>query len=386
MKISDYIVDILVQNRVSKVFGYIGGNNAHILDSIDNHADIEMVNAVHEQGAGFSAEGYARATGRLGASTVTSGPGATNLVTPIGSCFFDSIPTIFITGQVNTFEYKYDEPVRQIGFQETDIVSIVKPITKYAVLVDKVENIRYELEKACYLAQEGRQGPVLVDIPIDLQYKSLDPESANSFFDSDLYKDLQSKNSLKVDSKVIRKIGQAINKAQRPVFLLGGGAKLANISGELKVLLNKNAIPVVSSLMGKDVINSDYKYNLGFIGAYGVRYANMTLANCDLLLILGSRLDARQVGRQVESFAREAKIIQVDIDKHELGRKIKGDILVNADLKVFMNQLNHEEFFPKIEPWKEKVLEYKKSYPSTETIEKKSKLPNKIIEKISLLL
>lgn len=383
MKVADYIVEILAKNYVKKVFGYIGGNNAHIMDSIDNHPKMEMVNTIHEQGAGFSAEGYARATGNLGACTVTSGPGATNLVTPISSCYFDSIPTIYITGQVNTYEYKYDAPVRQIGFQETDIVSIVKPITKYAVLVDKIENIRYEFEKACYLAQEGRKGPVLVDVPIDLQYQEINPEEHGSFFDSEEYKAFEEKNILTIDADIISNITKIINDATRPMILVGGGAKLANIKEELKALLAKNSIPLVYSLMGKGVIGDDYLYNLGFIGAYGARHANLALANCDMLLILGSRLDARQVGRELASFARDAKIIHVDIDKNELGRKVKGDILLHSDLKIFMNNLNIESLNPKIGTWLEKVLVYKKSYVSVKTIENKVKIPNQIVRCIS---
>ena len=194
MKASDYIIEFLVKHNIDKVFGYIGGNNAHIMDSIDKHKDIEMVNSIHEQGAGFAAEGYARATGKIGVATATSGPGATNLITPIASCFYDSVPAVFITGQVNTYECKNasecenNAPVRQIGFQETDIVNIAKPITKYAVLIDNIHKLRYELEKAVYLSEEGRKGPVLIDIPIDIQYKDIDFAVEKSFYDSELYK------------------------------------------------------------------------------------------------------------------------------------------------------------------------------------------------------
>ncbi|MDQ7068660.1 MAG: thiamine pyrophosphate-binding protein [Sulfurimonas sp.] len=174
MKISDYIIEFLLQKEINKVFGYIGGAVAHIYHSIDKYEDMEMINCINEQGAGFAAEGYARVSGNSGVAFATSGPGATNLITPIGSCYFDSVPTMFITGQVNTYEYKYDRPVRQIGFQETDIVSIVKPIVKYAVMVDDVNRVRYELEKAHYLSQNGRKGPVLVDIPMDVQRSDAD--------------------------------------------------------------------------------------------------------------------------------------------------------------------------------------------------------------------
>ncbi len=383
MKASDYVVELLVKNSIDKVFGYIGGNNAHILDSIDNHKDIEMVNTIHEQGAGFAAEGYARTTGRPGVATATSGPGATNLITPIASCFYDSVPAVFITGQVNTYECKNSSdcennaPVRQIGFQESDIVSIVKPITKHAVLVDNIHNLRYELEKAFFLSEEGRKGPVLIDIPINLQYKDFNPDDERSFYDKEFQDDKSG------DDQNIDKIAEAINSSTRPVILVGGGARLSDIEAELNLLLSKTNIPIVHSLMGKDLVKESYKYNLGFIGAYGNRYASLTLANSDLLLILGSRLDARQTGRQAKTFAREATIIQVDIDKHELGRKINADFQVLSDVKSFIHKLNKKELGPDIEPWQKKVLAYKVNYSSLHTIEQKEKMPNKIISLIS---
>ncbi|CAA6807652.1 MAG: Acetolactate synthase large subunit (EC [uncultured Sulfurovum sp.] len=362
MKVSDYIINILVKNKIKKVFGYIGGNNAHLMDSIDNNSEMEMVNTVHEQGAGFAAEGYARATESLGAATATSGPGATNLVTPIASCFFDSIPTIFLTGQVNTYECKYDLPIRQVGFQETDIVSVVQAITKYAVFVDKIENIRYELEKACFIAQEGRKGPVLVDIPIDLQYKEIDLEKTASFYDSEEYEAFVMKEP-KVVNATVQKIGQVITKAKKPLILVGGGARNANIKEELLEFLNKTNIPVVSSLMGKDTINDDYQYNLGFMGVYGVKHAQRCLEECDVLLILGARLDARQTGRNVKGFAANAQVIHVDIDEHELAFRIETDIVLHADLKAFMSALNQVPITVNIGTWQEDVLGYKKEFP-----------------------
>ncbi|HIP14813.1 MAG TPA: hypothetical protein EYG74_04920 [Sulfurimonas autotrophica] len=382
MKVSDYIVEVLVKNKVEKVFGYIGGNNAHLLDSIDKHTAMEMVNTVHEQGAGFAAEGYARATESLGAATATSGPGATNLVTPIASCFLDSIPTIFITGQVNTYEYKYDLPVRQIGFQETDIVSIVKDITKYSVFIDKVEDIRYELEKACYLAQEGRKGPVLVDIPINIQYQNINFEETESFYNGEEYRILLEEKRC-IDKTLVQEIAKEISAAKRPLILVGGGARLAGIEEELKLFLDKTNIPIVSSLMGKDLVRDDYKYNLGFIGVYGVEHATVCLDSCDLLLILGSRLDARQTGRNLDNFAKNAKIIHVDIDKNELELRIKTDIVVHGDLKEFVSKLNEEEVSPQLRPWLEEVLEYKKQFPFAKKGVMEGHLPHKILGIIS---
>ncbi|WP_207771884.1 thiamine pyrophosphate-binding protein, partial [Aliarcobacter skirrowii] len=219
IKISDYIIEFLLSKNINKTFGYIGGAIAHIYHSIDKYKEMEIINCIHEQGAGFAAEGYARITGKSGVAFATSGPGATNLITPIGSCYFDSIPTIFITGQVNTYEYKYDKPVRQIGFQETDIVSIIRPIVKYAVMVDKVEDIRYELEKAYYLSQEGRKGPVLVDIPMNIQRSEVDISSLKSFFDSNEYFELENN---KKEKNNIDEVINLLKESKRPIVLIGG--------------------------------------------------------------------------------------------------------------------------------------------------------------------
>lgn len=380
MKASDYIVQFLVEKNIDKVFGYIGGAVAHFYDSLDKNGQIEIVNTIHEQGAGFAAEGYARMTGKTGVATATSGPGATNLITPIGSCFFDSVPTLFITGQVNTYEYKYDQPVRQIGFQETDIVSIIKPITKYAVMVDDIANLRYELEKGYFLSQEGRKGPVLIDIPMNIQRSEFDLDQQTSFYESAEYQTYLEKSDIKNN---IRTAVEIINASKRPIVLVGGGARLSDADDELNRLLNTNNFPVVYSLLGKDLIKDDYTYNLGLIGAYGNRYGNMALANADLILVLGSRLDTRQTGTDLKTFAREAKIIQVDIDKNELGSKIKADLLIHSDIKSFVESLRQHIFTNDITYWQEKVLSYKEKYSSIVGIDQKEKIPNKIIHKIA---
>lgn len=378
-KISDYIIEFLLEKNINKVFGYIGGAVAHLYHSIDKYENIEMINCINEQGAGFAAEGYARVSGKSGVAIATSGPGATNLITPIGSCFFDSVPTLFITGQVNTYEYKYDKPVRQIGFQETDIVSIVKPITKYAVMINNISELRYELEKAYYLSQNGRKGPVLVDIPMDIQRNEVDINTLDSFVGSDEYKELEKAN---VDTQ-IEEVIKSLNNSKRPVILIGGGVRLSNAQNELLNWLELTRMPVVYSLMGKDAISDEYMYNMGLIGSYGNRYGNLTLANSDLILVLGSRLDTRQTGTNLETFAREAKIIQVDIDKNELGSKINVDIAINSDIAVFINELNKERIEINISDWLKTLEVYKNEFSSIEGIDKNIKVPNLIISKIS---
>ena len=383
IKISDYIIEFLLSKNINKTFGYIGGAIAHIYHSIDKYKEMEIINCIHEQGAGFAAEGYARITGKSGVAFATSGPGATNLITPIGSCYFDSVPTMFITGQVNTYEYKYDKPVRQIGFQETDIVSIIKPIVKYAVMVDKVEDIRYELEKAYYLSQEGRKGPVLVDIPMNIQRTEVDISSLKSFFDSNEYFELENN---KKEKNNVDEVINLLKESKRPIVLIGGGVRLSNANVELLNYIEKYSIPVVYSLMGKDAISEDYKYNLGLIGSYGNRYGNLALANSDLILVLGSRLDTRQTGTSLDTFAREAKIIQVDVDKNELGSKIKIDIEINSDVKDFIATLNKYEINIDITEWLKKLKEYKNKFSSTVGFDNNLKIPNYVVSIISKYL
>jgi len=378
-KISDYVIEFLLEKEINKVFGYIGGAIAHLYHSIEKYENMEMVNCIHEQGAGFASEGYSRVTGKSGVAMATSGPGATNLITPIGSCFFDSVPTLFITGQVNTYEYKYDKPVRQIGFQETDIVSIVKPITKYAVMVNDISEIRYELEKAYYISQHGRKGPVLVDIPMDIQRSETDISKLKSFINSDEHKELEKK----VLDNQIEDVIKSLNNSKRTVVLLGGGVKLSNAQVELLSWLKVYNIPIVYSLMGKDAISEEYKYNMGLIGAYGNRYGNLTLANSDLILVLGSRLDTRQTGTSLETFAREAKIIQVDIDKNELGSKIKVDVEINSNILDFINTVKSKKLTINLDDWLKTVQMYKNEFSSTVGIDKNIKIPNLIISKIS---
>ena len=380
MKASDYIVQFLADQGIEKAFGYIGGAVAHLYDSFDKNDSIEIVNTIHEQGAGFAAEGYARVSGKTGIATATSGPGATNLITPIGSCFFDSIPTLFITGQVNTYEYKYDTPVRQIGFQETDIVSIVKPITKYAVMIDDIRNLRYELEKACFLTQHARKGPVLIDIPMNIQRTDFDPTEQKSFFESDEYQTM----CIHENTVAFEKIVELLTASQRPIVLIGGGSRLSTLAPEaIHQLLEKSNLPIVYSLMGKDVVKDDYTYNFGLIGSYGNRYGNLALANADLIIVLGSRLDTRQTGTDLKTFAREAKIIQVDIDANELGSKIKADIALQCDIADFINTLAHYDLKLDINPWLEKLVTYKQKYSSTMGIDGKAKIPNQIIQRMS---
>jgi len=362
MKLSNYVIDFLASEGITHVFEIGGGAITHLLDSMYERKDISAVSMHHEMAAAIAAEGYSRVSGNIGIAMATSGPGATNLITGIGSCFFDSIPCLFITGQVNTYEFKFDRPVRQVGFQETDIVNIVRPIVKDAVLVTEPDKIRYYLEKAVSIARSSRPGPVLLDIPMNVQRADINPESLESF-----YKGTANKSVNGVNDAVVKQIAQLIKASSRPVVLAGGGIRLSKGQDELLKFVSKTGIPVVTSLMGLDSFPHNNSLFSGMIGSYGNRYANLTVANSDLVLALGTRLDTRQTGTKPETFAREAKIIHVDIDMFELNSKVKADVSVNCDVKRFLGILNNyinSRKKNKRQSWGKIIRRYKDRYPS----------------------
>ena len=383
MKVSDYIAEFLVERRIDKVFSYIG-KNAHICDSIDRHEKIENVFTIHEQGAGFAADAYSRVTGKSGIVTVTSGPGATNIVSSLADCYFDSIPALYIVGDVPPYERKGSRSIRQFGFQETDIVKITKEITKYAINILELKDIRYEFEKAYFLSQEGRKAPVLISLPENLQFRTdFSPQNEKSFFNSLEYREFMSKTPTLPSDNDINYVVKLINNASRAVILVGGGLRLSESTKELHELLVKTNIPVVYSLMGKDSVSCEYLYNLGFIGNFGTRHANFTVANSDLLIVLGSRLDNLQTGRDIKSFVGEAKIVQVDIDNNELGIRMPIELAINTDIKLFLKALNKKDIELNIAPWQKKVLEYKANYPAQYALDKSDRVGNQIMLKIS---
>lgn len=358
MKLSDFIAEFLSEYGCTHVFGYPGGAITHMIDSLYNNKDICFISTYHEQAAAFAAEGYARIKNDIGVAIATSGPGATNLITGIGSSFFDSIPVLYITGQVNTYEYKSDLKIRQLGFQETDIVSIVKPITKYAIRITDPFQIRYELEKAISIANTGRKGPVLIDIPMDIQRAIIDKNTLKRYIAKEVI-------DVKL-SDALQNIIHELESAKRPVLLIGNGIRLAGATKLFEEIACKVKFPVVSTLMGRDAYDNSSEYYLGMIGAYGNRYANLTIANADLILALGTRLDSRQTGTNLISFAREAKLIRIEIDPEQIEYKIKEDeYTLKIDLLYFLDHLNQNiDIINEPINWLEKVNEYKKIYPS----------------------
>ena len=334
MKVSDYIVEYLISKNITDIFGYPGGMVTYFMDSLSKRSDcIKAHLAYHEQGAAFAACGYAQVSGKVGVAYATSGPGATNLITGICNAYFDSIPTLFITGQVNTFESKIDKNVRQCGFQETDIVSIVKPVTKYAAKIDTAEDIKYQLDYAFHAAISGRKGPVLLDIPMNIFRTDIEPETLKGYlpiFQND-------------SSEQLNLLSDMLIRSKKPLLLLGNGIKSAGVVDEISKIEEKLKIPVVTTMIAVDVA-AGYKYNYGFIGAYGSRTANFLASKCDLLISIGARLDVRQVGANRENFAPSAKIVRIDIDEGELSYTVhKDEIHICADIKSLV------EAFEKIE-------------------------------------
>ena len=365
MNLSDYILEFLRKKRVNNIFTITGGAICFLMDAFSRKNKMKYISVAHEQAAAMMADSYSRFGPNFAATMVTSGPGATNLLTGIACSWFDSIPSLHICGQVNRYELssfdKSTKKVRQVGFQETDIVSIAKPITKFSYQLKNENEIRYILEKAYHISQNGRPGPVLIDIPMDLQRKVINPKKLKSF------KPKITKINKRKLSKQISEIISFLKKSKRPVIILGGGIRISKTIKELKILLKKFNVPIVTTWSGVDSINHDSINYIGNIGVYGSRAANFVIQNSDFVLSLGSRLDTRITGGVPKNFAREAVIASVDIDKHEINkdRGLKIKIKINESLTTFFEVFNKKTKKLKITKteWLQKSLLWKKNYP-----------------------
>ena len=320
MKVADYIVEFFIKKGITDVFGYPGGMVTHLMDSFAKYQNkIKAHVTYHEQGAAFAACGYAQVSGKPGVAYSTSGPGATNLITGICNSFFDSIPTIFITGQVNLQEAKGNYLVRQRGFQETDIVSIVKPVTKYARYIDSKESLITSLDEAYKIAVSGRMGPVLLDVPMNIFKEDISTSSLNC-----LKKTETTSADGTLNNDIVAILERELNSSKCPCLIVGNGVKISNTGDKIRTFANKYKIPVVTSMIAFDVLQND-DFNYGFIGAYGSRVANFIVAKSDLIISVGSRLDIRQVGKNRDNFAPNAKIIRFDVDQGELDYAVHSD-------------------------------------------------------------
>lgn len=328
MKVSDYIVAWLDHKGVNTVFDLSGGMITHLLDSFCQQKKIRVVSMHHEQGAAFAADAFGRMTGLPGVALATSGPGATNLLTGVGSCYFDSSPALFITGQVNRHEQKGARLVRQLGFQETDIVSMARPITKAAWRVQTPEEIPCLLERFA-LATTGRPGPVLVDIPMDVQRSALSAQAVSACPENAVPFPV-------MDEALWAAIGAQMRAAQRPLILVGGGIRSGQAVPELRAFVTQARIPVVHSLMAVDALPYEHPLRVGMIGSYGNRWANWAVGNADFLLVLGSRLDVRQTGSETKFFKGDRMIIHVDCDPAEINNRVTGCMSVISQIRDFL--------------------------------------------------
>lgn len=368
MTVAEYILKFLISKNVKNVFLITGGAISFVVDAFSRNKKIKYTCVAHEQAAAMMADAYSRVGKGFGATMVTSGPGAQNLITGIACSWFDSVPVIHISGQVNSFELsstnKTTKKVRQVGFQETDIVSMVKPITKFAYQLKNPDEIKYALEKAFYLSNQGRPGPVLIDIPMDFQRVKINPKKIKSF------KTPKENINHRILSNVY-KVKTLLNKSKRPILILGGGVRMSKSVNQLEKFLKNIDLPIVTTWSGLDIMDYRDKNYIGCIGVYGSRAANFAVQNSDLVINFGSRLDTRITGGKPETFARAAKIVSIDIDKHELNKRRGLDIFlkINEDLNTFLSifNLKFKGFkFSASSHWKSICQEWKLKYPNVQ--------------------
>ncbi len=359
MKISDYIAAELHRRGVPCVFEVSGGMITHLLDSINRDGNTRIVSVHHEQAAAFAAEAVGRMTGNPGVAMATSGPGATNLLTGIASSYFDSSPSVYLTGQVNRNEQRGERKIRQLGFQETDIVAMATPITKAAWRVETAEDLPVLLDRAFALATEGRPGPVLLDIPMDVQRLDLTEASMRSVVPAHALRQYP-------DAAGVRDALDIVLGAERPLVLLGGGIRSALAAKQLRKFVQALRIPAVHSLMAVDVLPCDEELRVGMIGTYGNRWANTAMGNSDCLLVLGSRLDVRQTGADTAAFAAGRSIIHVDCEPGEINNRVAGCRAVVATLPEFLEAAIGElsrRSVPERTGWRAEIAEWKAEWP-----------------------
>lgn len=336
MKAAVAVAHWLAAKRFEYCFELAGGMIAHLLDALAEVGYTNIVSMHHEQAAGFAAEGFMRSTRgrRMAVAMGTSGPGATNLVTPIGSCWFDSVPCLFVTGQVNTHEQKGDRPLRQQGFQELDVVALVRSITKYAARVESATMLLPMLHEACSAALSGRRGPVLVDIPNDIQRAEIPDEVVEEW----VKRPLHVAKGPAVPDAALSQLLNLCRESTRPLVCFGGGAKTSSSFDDWRERLERAGVPYVATLLGQERIPASPHY-FQMIGAYGNRIANWAIQHCDLLIAVGARLDIRQTGADTKDFARSARVVQVDIDKGQLNNRVPSHLAIECDAESFFTAL-----------------------------------------------
>lgn len=368
LKLSDYVCDFFSAKGITHAFVLGGGGNMHLLDSVGK-SKMEYVCNLHEQASSYAAEGYARVTGKPGLCIITTGPGGTNTMSGVLGCWQDSIPMFVISGQIarRFIGAGTKIGVRQLGVQEMNIVDVAKPMVKYASVVMNPLDIRYELEKAWYLATTGRQGPVWLDIPLDVQSAMIDENKLRKFNPKEVIQEFNTNK--KEIAALVKKVLDKISHSQRPVLYAGNGIRLSGGYEDFLQLIDLLKIPVLTSYVGYDMVSSDHPYFFGRAHVMGQRAGNFIIQNSDVLLDIGARLDVLTIGYEKENFARSAYKIMVDIDKHEIEKPtLNIDLGINTDAKLFIQemvrQLKKNPIKLAINPWLEYGRMLNKKYPN----------------------
>ncbi len=372
MKGAKIVIESLLKEGVEVIFGYPGGSVIPFFDFLYD-APIKFILTRHEQAAAHAADGYARSTGKVGVCVATSGPGATNLTTGIATAHMDSVPIVAISGQVKTSLIGND------AFQEADVTGITRSISKHNYLVKDVKDLAYTVKEAFYLANSGRPGPVVIDLPVDVQMQ----DAEFNYFDKIEIRSYKPTHFGHPGQ--IKKILKLIYKAKKPVLIIGGGIIISGADQELKRFAEITGIPVTATLMGLGGFPSTHELSLGMPGMHGTFYANLALTESDLLISVGSRFDDRVTGK-ISAFAPEAKIIHIDIDPTSISKNIKVDVPIVGDAKSVLEQMIEEvdeSKLPNLDKWHKKIKEWKKKNPLKYKQEAKGKIkPQYVIEEI----
>ena len=343
------VIECLKEQGVDTVFGYPGGAILNVYDELYKHShEIKHVLTSHEQGASHAADGYARTTGRVGVCFATSGPGATNLVTGIATAYMDSVPMVAITCNVGVSLLGKD------SFQEIDIAGITTPITKHNFIVKDITKLAGTIRRAFRIAQKGRPGPVLVDIPKDVtsnktEFKPVDVEQ-------------EQQSTEEITDEAVERAVKMIGKSKKPYLFVGGGAVISGASRELLEFVEKVQLPVADSLMGKGAFDGNHELYTGMLGMHGTKTSNYGVSECDLLIAVGVRFSDRVTGN-AKKFAKNAKILQFDIDPAEINKNIITDAHIIGDIKDILARLNQELEQQEHQEWIAKIMEYKEKYP-----------------------
>ena len=367
IKLADFIFRFVADQGVKHVFLVVGGGAMHLNESLSREERLQFICNSHEQASAICAENYAKASNGLGCCLVTTGPGGTNAITGLAGAWLDSTPVIFVSGQVKRSDRMFKDDgtptgVRQMGPQEVDIVSLVKPLTKYAVTVLDPQKIRYHLEKAAYLARTGRPGPVWLDIPLDVQSAPIDPETLTGFDPAELH------DAAKPDVKsAVAQVIEKFNQAERPLLMLGNGVRLAGAVKELREVMQLLEIPTAVTWVASDLVSSDDPLFAGRPGSLAARGANFTIQNCDFLLILGARMDNPLTAFAPKNLARAAWKVMVDVDPAEIA-KLEGALnsQIHADAGDFLRELLAQKASVKPKDrsgWRKRVVYWQQRYP-----------------------